>query len=1103
MSPSVLLEPIFTTHGDTLYRVALLLAPNERRAEQLLHALAAELAAALPLTPPGDVELLARLVALARTAEAKQKPQRKQPRNAGASPIYRSLHSQPLDQRLTLGLHLLLGYDSSRIAAVLGNDPPAAGQLLEQAMRAIAPAAGSDLPDRVSSDHCYAVRAALIDTASRERHSAAVRGHLAGCAPCRSFDQRWIEIGQAAEDALRQELRPRQLPGDLFNRLITYGAPRTRDRLRPYRFAIPLVAVLVLVGALVLPGFTQRAVTIVDRGSDPLTVDPTALLSQALELHTQPPSTGPAIWHGRFETLWYFDERTFAPLHADIWLDRGNPARHRAQITHRDGGAPYELQVGSGDDRLYYALDAAYAPVLYSALNTGALPDRPRLSAFTSSPTEQRAALEERLRAGPWMIPLFYLEQALNADDLRVLGRQRDGERTVQILSFVGVSPLSPPGSEAEPVTVLLALDNNGGRLRSATELIGPAGGTQVSRVTWRLIDEEQFEGEQSIRRAFMIDNAWNGLGDFATVPPQQLADPALPFLSSALLSDPTIILSRFLLPIWMPATPPPGVDRAMLIGGSAQIDIQQIPEAVVYLGPERRLSIRYGRNQPLVGETQTIGIWDVTLRAERGGAINAFLQREPQHSATRLDTGIRELFIEARGFTPSELQAIIADLRPLDLDSLTAQEALFSRPEWGDPAARQALLNLLQPQFRAEADQAIYTRWNVTRRVTPQTQQPLDPYTSQLATALATAYQLEYWFIPTAEDPVTITQIRTPDQAEILTQQYVGQERSWVYDAVNSTTTIYPIGPRALIRRVSEPLVLIIDLLTDTDWNLELSTDSSGTRRIQAVIPVESSEYYFSRMTQPQTDTGVLYDLQPETIITEVELGPADELRAIQVYAFNPRIPGGTGSAESERILLQTYERTDYRQQDLSDVPALVNNPEPPQADLIRDYSGIQDLLVSDTTSNLNAVIILAPFPIYTLPQAELRDIEQNLVVIGRGYRFPFSFNETDDLLRIAVQAGLAVRLNYELTDVGLVQITQGPAAALRAYLRTSPQTLWTNPEPIDVTIAGQAAEGWIGDLPNGRRLIVEIDEQLFIIDAPPDSGEALLPLLNALQPN
>lgn len=180
-----------------------------------------------------------------------------------------------------------------------------------------------------------------------------------------------------------------------------------------------------------------------------------------------------------------FSDDLYAPLLAEIWLDPRLPGRHRLQLSHRDGGAPYELQVGDGVRRFSYALDVAYAPSVYGALPIRARPGSPALLDQSLDAAAQQRARDERLRSGPWMLAPNYLQQARVATDLRLLGRQREGQRTLQILSFSGITLLDwPEGATpaAERVTVLLAIDPEEGLLYRITELVGPPDGVQVSR---------------------------------------------------------------------------------------------------------------------------------------------------------------------------------------------------------------------------------------------------------------------------------------------------------------------------------------------------------------------------------------------------------------------------------------------------------------------------------------------------------------------------------------------------------------------------------------------------------------------------------------------
>ncbi|MBX0328764.1 anti-sigma factor, partial [Oscillochloris sp. ZM17-4] len=619
----------------------------------------------------------------ARAQEARQAGRQRGAARPAADlpPIYRSLFSLPLGQRLAVGLHLIQGYDVARLARITAAEEPSARADLIAAMRAVAPAAGISLTDRTSGDHCLAVRDALVDPAGRLRHAPAIRGHLAGCSHCRAFDLAWGDLSQAVETALRAALRDRSLPAPLEARLLAMARPARRLGPR-LRFVLPPLAVLLIVAALVLPGITRQPVTIVNR-EDAAPADPQALISRALDIHARPPDGPSPIWHARYQTFWYFDNTTVAPLRADIWLDRSNPARHRLQIAHADGGAPYELQLGNGTDRLYYALDALYARSLYGSLPVSATQDQPALISEIAEAPAQSRALADRITYGVWDIPPFYLRQAQAAEDLRVLGRQRDGDRTVQILSFSGVSPMGrpadAPGATAERVTVLLALDLADGRLRSATELAGPAGGTQTSRVTWRLIVEESFGGAAAAGSPFDIGQAWNGIGEFPDARLYRSADPAVPLISAASLGDPAQLLAAQQPAIWLPATPPAGVDRALLIWPSSVARGQSAPQTLVYLGPDRRLILRFNTASRIdTAEDLTLDLWLARLEPGRARSYRAILQRlAPAGSLDPGDLSARML-IDAYGFSRAELVAVIESLRPLDAETLAAQGALF-----------------------------------------------------------------------------------------------------------------------------------------------------------------------------------------------------------------------------------------------------------------------------------------------------------------------------------------------------------------------------------------------------------------------------------------
>ncbi|NTU79888.1 MAG: anti-sigma factor [Chloroflexales bacterium] len=695
-TPPELLEQSLDAHGDTLYWIALVVAGDERRAAALLRDMMSPDALEAGGAAPDEPALMARLAAAARRQEEREAGRGGRARGAARVNLFApfAIHSLPLDQRLALALYLLLGYDGARLAGALGGDEASARAALIAGARGLGPAVGATLTDRVSGEQCAAARDALIDPVATARHST-VRGHLATCAPCRAFDQAWGTILPAVEGAMRAALRERTLPQDLRAKLLARAGWAGGQGARSWRLtrvALAPLGVLALIAVLVLPGFMREPVSVVERGQSP-PVDAQALIAKALARQTAPPERS-GVWRGRYETLWFFDNDVYAPMRADIWLDPHTPARHRLQLMHRDGGAPYELQIGDGEGRLAYALDAAYAPSLYGALPLGAMAGQPALIDQPLSPEGQVRARDERMLTGPWTIPAAYLRQAQRATDLRLLGRQRESGRVVQILSFSGFSPLGlppdAPGATAERVTVLLALDSEDGLLRGATELMGPAGAAQTSRVTWRLVEEQWLTGGEQIRETFDVERAWTGIGDFSAARRSSVADLAVPLVSWVSLGEPAGLLTLEGGPLWLPSRPPAGVDRALLVWGEGAARVGASPLGLIYLGQGRRLVLALNQEQALDGEHLAVGPWRVSLRPGHGQRYTAFLARPAGDRQAPLDVG-STLLIDAYGFTRAELLDVIEGMRPFDLESLAAQESLFQRPGAGDPEARSA----------------------------------------------------------------------------------------------------------------------------------------------------------------------------------------------------------------------------------------------------------------------------------------------------------------------------------------------------------------------------------------------------------------------------
>lgn len=664
-NPSV---TILEQHSGTLYRAALILGREARGAERLLRLLMTELVRTDPASPASEPDLLRLLFTVAQT----QPPTRHHshpPRPRTDQPtLHQSLLHLPIEQRFALALYLLFGYDLAQIATILNMDAAASRATLFSAMRNLAPSATLSLTEQSSSEACQEVRSALIDPGGRLRHTPAIRGHLAICAECRSFDHTWGELSQTIEAALRTALRDRDMPARLEAQLISLGAPRQRPRLQ-FIFALPPLVILIIIASLVLPGISREPVTVINRSAREV-VDVAALIEVALANHARIPDTSSTIWYSRYETLWYFDDATYAPIHAELWLDRSNPARHRLQISHTSGGAPYEFQLADGVKQLYYAIDPLYRPSLYADLEVSATPESPSLISQITDPSDQAAALAQRLSYGIWNMPRFYLLQAQQAEDLRLLGRQRDGTRTVYILSFRGFSPvgypIQTPGRASVPISILLSLDTESGQLRSVTELSTASDTTQSSRVTWRLVEERSYNTSNEAGSPFNPVLAWNGRGSFPAASDNPRADPALRLFSRRDLQHPSMLLNlrwQIHLPSHLP-----GIGRALLIWPRSA----GIPQTIIYLGLDRHIIIHFGPPRILTpDERLSTDYANIELQASRPRHYQITLQ-------PTVPTPHPPMVLDVYGFSYPEVISMLQSFQSLDPSYLRAHEELF-----------------------------------------------------------------------------------------------------------------------------------------------------------------------------------------------------------------------------------------------------------------------------------------------------------------------------------------------------------------------------------------------------------------------------------------
>ncbi len=830
----------------------------------------------------------------------------------------------PREQRQSLALHLLLGYDAPLAAHIAGGSPEEERSRLSTALQRLARPAGVPLPYESQSDECPTIRRRISELAEQRHSEADTRAHLAVCSACRTFERAWTELNHMVEAHLRQVLRDRSLPAPLTQELLRLVRPPERWHNRTLlRFGLLLGAVALVLAYLVLPGFLRPP----PEDETPLATnappaDPRALVQQALATSDLTPGQNNGIWHGVWEIFWYFGDGTYAPLRAEAWIDGRNPARHRLQLSHSSGGAPYELQLGDGQGQIWYALDPLYQPSLYGSNIIRMPANRPDLAQWAMNPSDQELARRARLASGAWDLGAAYLRQATAAANLRTLGRQRESGHTVQIVSFSGTSPLEvPPDASGNPgpTTILLAIDIDDGRLRRVTELVGPRGGSQTSRVTWRLREESWLATASQINAAFDISQAWNGRGRFDAEPARdQAADLNLLLLggNNALLS-PMYLLNGF--PFQLPAVPPPGAERMLLrqCDWTGQDTCPTGPfGGAIYFGPGRWLTLTTIPWTRATGsETLQLDDWDVSMQAGKGSSYRIALATRGASTTNRqYSFTVEGMLLESRGYSRAELLAVLNSLKPFDGESLRAHLPLLV-PTTNDGAARRAMLEALAVPRPPAPGELLTWRERSYGRQNPQIAMPTDPYSPPPYSGLPETTLSEQWmsnngvgagetvivqqagasWFSTLEDYTTF--VRTSnEQGQPLQTRYEGPERAWTFDQQNSVLQSWPwqgnINRGAAFTDGDFRLWGILQPPTSA-VSLTMQTLPNGTRIVTATEMVADPNGRWNNLTGTghADEWPSIRDLRPVQMLTEFTLPPNGRVSAVRTYAV-PAIP-------------------------------------------------------------------------------------------------------------------------------------------------------------------------------------------------------------------
>lgn len=1092
------LEQALQRYGDELYRLALLLAPDEAGAAALLIRTAHSLAAR-PVARFDEPTLFAALAdAMPPERRRRRLPSWARPPVAApdSGPLLAQIARLPDLPRLALGLAMLPGGDPEHVAPAFAGDMGQARAAIRDALLALAPVA---LPDHDPSDFdseeapagCQPIRAALALASGRVHDDPALRGHLALCDGCRAVERAWQDLYGEVEQALRSALRELRMPAGLASRLRAALGPQppitaqalladTRTRL-----GLVALAVFLVIALLVLPG---RSFVNTGSGAPAAPASPRELLSRAASaLYAPPPGSG--VWHGRWEMRWAFPGGNYAPLVGDLWIDT-TTGRHRVQLVHQAGGGPYEFELADGVPGLWYATSEIYGSSLYPLVFDK---DYTRVH-IPLSDAEQRRMLQERLNSGAWGLAAIYLRQAESAPELRGWGRQQLPDGTmVEVIGFRGVSPLALPPDAPDAIssraTILLMIEPQSGVLREVRELLGPEDGEQSGRVTWRFVRGEWVGSSAEVVRIFDRAQAWNGIGAFAEQ--ESVADPALPLIQASAI---TPLARGITQPLWMPTSVPTNTLRAALVDrnwrGQQLQDLSQGGLTSFYIGAGRRLAIwtqtgAADRDLPPASERVVVNGKPFGLQPSAAQGYRATLLHQDGNGGAPTVT-----WISAFGYTRAELLDLLSSIDQSSVAAYYAQAHIFAGPAPSDPAAFEALLQALRPGQLPPGTTRHYIEQVFARQ--KDAPDPLhDPYHLPPYHGWPAQVTIENWARTNAVSGTQELVATTHDgDGAILAKQYLGSSQVWYYDAKTSVVTRFrpdSIGPE---NRTNSELLTI--LRTIDCGNGRLSTLPDGTRAVSSSIVLSGSagacgniryEDLLAQQAQDplRADAPYLQEADPR-FTTWIYLGADGRATQIEVRS----------GANRAGVLIESWKLMSDEYLPEAQVPAGAFDASLPQAQMIGDYTGATQ--AGRGRPGLTSITLLdalkqMPTPVFIIPndaQSELNEITSNFTSAADFLDFGnLSGSESGLLWR-----GILVQFSYSISN-GVqyepMQAYEGPAEQFGAYLRARVPS-WQQSDPIQLTIDGRTLSGWRLNrdlVEQAQWVAVEVDGTLLLIDA------------------
>jgi hypothetical protein len=1068
MTLSQTAERVIVRYGDALYRLALLCDANPRQAAKAVVTAFARIDWA---AAPVDAELYAKLVrSLPPASRLRVQRRRSEP---ALPPAFLKL---PPLTRLALGLRLLDGMSVDAIA-------PAIGKSTAETRTALVDGVATCGVERLKIDP--ACRAHLQ---ARLQEAALERGRPDRSPSCGDIEARWDRAAEQLGEALRLAMGQFHLPAAARSAIMValqqarglgHPPPKSR-RLLPF-LAVLLGVALVLV-ALVAPrgaGHVQPA-----GGA----LAPRQIVEQARKAYGAAPQ-GSGIVHRRWHIM--LDQPQLS-LQADEWVDTGQPARHRMQLT--EGKAIKEWATGDGRGEFRYLSNDAQ--LFCGALPRNVQANEAVINLWKLDGREQEQMRAARWRTAPWSIGLRYLEQAARASSIRSLGLSGSGASAVLTLA---VQDAEVDG------TLLLRFDPVSYELREVREVRLDNGRTEQS-TPWRLDGTETVDSVTALRQGVLTDYPFDW--EPRSIKHEgRIVDRACPLVDLRYTLDFPQALGQVNAGVGVLGlpVPPPELQTAILVaargdGPSGMPRGYMAPELTqfVYVGVGKRLVLRPERiaqGQHTGGKK--LGHWMIQLDQQFPGVFSGRAE-----SGDNIFDPAGAIQIWAEGWNKDELAALLATVRPLRFDDWARAPDLYFALHPLASETRTMLAHLVAAQ--SPRPNMVHHRVELTTvRQAPFLATLADPY--HLSPSQNPAQKrIESWTeVDRSGSLLVRSRQRTAGLDGALIEDQIRNGDAWRGYQARSNQVTSGTAPSPWW----VPLDYRMFQLLRFDWSFHTAPDRSILA--EATHPLGETDLSFLLQSQERGDQWGyepwLLDVKPITITYRLRFGPDGRLQASETIG-DATYPGEPTARKAPRpvLLEHTVVETDEW---VPSVPVSAWTFAPPFDAIVIEVPAPSMTEPNPAprqprvTRSLTETAQAAPFELWTWPQSlpllEFRDARLPPLPLAPARWWEGGNDE-------AIVAGLAAKLYYG-TPRGGVNVTQGPTEGLRRFLQQQ-LPAWRRSE-LRTIREGQAApvEVWVmyEEAPGQQWAVFERGGSLLFLNhvGPEDELNAILRAIPQLQ--